>query len=60
MLETPRAFRKKDDDRININKKHEITYWTNELRTIPARLKLAVDAVGPVVRNVKAWLSINK
>lgn len=50
---------KQDDIRINVNQTHEVTYWTKTLDVSPERLKKAVVAVGPIVKDVRAWLSKN-
>lgn len=50
---------KGDDSRINVNQTHEITYWTKALNTSPERLKKAVAAVGPMVKDVRKWLASN-
>lgn len=51
---------KQDDIRINVNQTHEVSYWTKELNVSPDKLKKAVAAVGPLVKNVKKWLQDNK
>ena len=47
---------KGDDTRINVGQTHEINYWTKQLNTSPDKLKKAVEAVGPMVKDVKKWL----
>lgn len=51
---------KGDDIRININQAHEVSYWSRELNTTAEKLRRAVEAVGPMVANVKRWLNSNK
>lgn len=48
---------KADDSRINVNQPYEVRYWTNELGVTPAKLKEAVKAVGPMVKDVKRHLT---
>ena len=50
---------KGDDTRINVGQTHEINYWTKQLNTSPDKLKKAVEAVGPMVKDVKKWLGSN-
>lgn len=47
---------KQDDSRINVNQDHEVSYWTKELGVTADRLKEAVKAVGPMVKDVKKYL----
>lgn len=49
---------KADDSRINIHQDHEVRYWSTRLGVTPERLKQAVQAVGPMVRDVKRHLGI--
>lgn len=45
-----------DPQRININQDWEVTYWCQELGCTKQELKDAVNAVGPMVKDVKAFL----
>jgi hypothetical protein len=47
---------KGDDIRININQPHEVVYWTKTLGVSEQRLREAVGAVGPMVKDVKKYL----
>lgn len=47
---------KGDDIRINVKQAHEVTYWCGELGVTPAKLKEAVAAVGPMVKDVRKYL----
>lgn len=47
---------KQDDIRINVNQDHEVSYWTKELGVSEAKLREAVKAVGPLVKDVKKYL----
>jgi len=44
---------------INVNDTHEVNYWTEKLDVTKVRLKAAVNAVGPVARDVEAYLKKN-
>jgi len=48
-----------DRDRINVGEPHEIQYWTEELGVSAERLEQAVNAVGPMASDVRAWVSKN-
>lgn len=47
---------KQDDIRINVNQAHEVAYWTKELGVSAEKLREAVAAVGPMVKDVKKHL----
>jgi hypothetical protein len=47
---------KQDDSRINVNQDHEVTYWTKELGVTAEKLREAVKAVGPMVKDVRKYL----
>lgn len=49
-----------DYSRISINQTHEVNYWTSKLKTTPEKLRAAVNAVGPMVDDVRKWLKSNK
>ncbi|MCK7555035.1 DUF3606 domain-containing protein [Chitinophaga sedimenti] len=48
---------KQDDIRINVNESWELRDWCIKLGVTPERLREAVKAVGPLVRDVKAYLA---
>ncbi len=48
-----------DRDRINVGEPHEIQYWTEELGVTAERLEEAVNAVGPMASDVRAYFSKN-
>ena len=48
-----------DPKKININQPWEIAWWTSQLKITEEKLKQAVKAVGPIVTDVKEWLSKN-
>lgn len=50
---------KSDNSRIYVDQTHEINYWTKQLKTSPEKLKKAVGAVGPMVKDIKKWLGSN-
>ncbi|HLA53589.1 MAG TPA: DUF3606 domain-containing protein [Flavitalea sp.] len=47
---------KQDDIRINVNQPWELRDWSQKLGCTEAKLKEAVKAVGPMVKDVKVWL----
>lgn len=47
-----------DPTKINVHEKWEIDYWTKALGVTEAKLRAAVSAVGPLVKNVKNRLGI--
>jgi hypothetical protein len=42
-----------DRERINIQKQHEVEYWTNRLGVSEDELRDAVKRVGPMVEDVQ-------
>ncbi|MDB5156160.1 MAG: hypothetical protein JWR50_867 [Mucilaginibacter sp.] len=42
---------------ININKPDEVTFWTDRFDTTKVKLKAAINAVGPAVKDVEAYLN---
>lgn len=47
---------KPDDQRINVDQDHELTYWSEKLGVSRDRLREAVAKAGPMVRNVQREL----
>ena len=45
-----------DPNKINVNQSWEISYWTDELGVSEQKLRDAVAAVGPLVKDVKKYL----
>jgi hypothetical protein len=45
-----------DDQRINVDQDHELTYWSEKLGVSRDRLREAVAKAGPMVRNVQREL----
>jgi hypothetical protein len=48
-----------DPQKININQSWEVQYWTKKLGVSESKLRMAVSNAGPMVVNVKNWLSKN-
>ena len=48
---------KPDDQRINVEQDHELSYWSKELGVSREELKRAVEQAGPVVKNVRQHLN---
>jgi hypothetical protein len=51
---------KPDRDRINIHEKYEQEHWKNALGVSGQQLAAAVRQVGPMVKDVKAYLKGKK
>ena len=46
-----------DDARINLDQDHELTYWSEKLGVSREQLREAVQAAGPMVKNVQKHLN---
>ena len=57
MADDLRQSGKPDDQRINVEQDHELSYWSKELGVSREELKRAVEQAGPVVKNVRQHLS---
>lgn len=47
---------KQDDIRINVNQSWELKRWSEKLGVSEEKLRQAVKAVGPMVKDVKKYL----
>jgi hypothetical protein len=47
---------KLDDQRINVNQDHELSYWSEKLGVSRDKLREAVAKAGPIVKNVQREL----
>lgn len=47
-----------DPTKINVNQSWEIEYWTKKLGVTEQQLRTAVNAVGPLVKDVKRYLGL--
>ena len=47
---------KPEDDRINVNQDHELSYWSEKLGVSREQLRKAVQAAGPMVKDVQRHL----
>jgi hypothetical protein len=47
-----------DAKKVNVHEQWELSYWTKQLGVSAERLKQAVQAVGPMVADVKRHLGI--
>lgn len=47
-----------DTTKINVNQSWEIEYWTKKLSVTEQQLRTAVNAVGPLVKDVKRYLGL--
>ena len=50
---------KADDMRINVNEPYELQYWSEKYNVSRDALRKAVDAVGPIAKDVEAYLNNN-
>ena len=48
---------KQDRERINVNEDFELQGWSAHFGTTRERIREAVAAVGPIVKDVEGWLS---
>ena len=48
---------KADDQRINVEQDHEMSYWSKELGVSREQLRDAVQQAGPLVKNVRQHLN---
>ena len=46
-----------DDARINLDQDHELAYWSEKLGVSREQLREAVQAAGPMVKNVQKHLN---
>jgi hypothetical protein len=47
---------RQDDERINVEQDHELTYWSEKLGVSRDKLREAVAKAGPLVKNVERQL----
>ncbi len=47
---------KQDDERINVDQDHELSYWSEKLGVSRDQLRKAVQAAGPMVKDVQRHL----
>ena len=58
---TPRSGSSRlDPDRINLDHPRDVRYWTQELAVEEETLREAVEAVGPVVEQVRFHLALRQ
>jgi uncharacterized protein DUF3606 len=48
---------KPDDARINVEQDHEVDYWSEKLGVSREQLRKAVQAAGPMVKDVQRHLN---
>ena len=56
MADDLKHTRKPDDQRINVDQDHELSYWSNKLGVSRDKLREAVAKAGPMVKNVEREL----
>jgi hypothetical protein len=47
---------RQDDERINVEQEHEVSYWSEKLGVSRAMLREAVERVGPMRKAVEQHL----
>jgi Protein of unknown function (DUF3606) len=57
MADDPKQTGKPDDQRINVEQDHELSYWSKELGVSRDELRAAVQRAGPLVKNVRQHLN---
>ena len=48
---------RQDDARINVDQDHEVNYWSEKLGVSREQLRKAVQAAGPMVKDVQRHLN---
>jgi hypothetical protein len=48
---------RQDDARINVEQDHELSYWSEKLGVSREQLRKAVQAAGPMVKDVQRHLN---
>jgi hypothetical protein len=48
---------KPDDQRINVDQDHELSYWSNELGVTREQLREIVRRAGPMLKDVRQHLN---
>jgi hypothetical protein len=48
---------RQDDERINVEQEHELNHWAEKLGVEREQLRKAVQAVGPMVKDVRRHLA---
>lgn len=56
MADDPKKTGKQDDERINVDQDHELSYWSEKLGVSRDQLRKAVQAAGPMVKDVQRHL----
>lgn len=56
MADNPGNIGRQDDERIDVNQDHELTYWSQRLGVSRDELREAVAKAGPLRRNVERQL----
>jgi hypothetical protein len=56
MADNPKKTGRQDDSRINVEQEHEVRYWAEKLGVSWEQLRTAVQAAGPMVKDVQKHL----
>jgi hypothetical protein len=57
MADDTKQTGKPDDSRINVDQEHEVGYWSDKLGVSREQLRKAVQAAGPMVKDVQRHLN---
>lgn len=57
MADDPKKTGKHDDERIHVAQDHELSYWSVRFGISRDDLRKAVEAAGPMVKDVQRHLS---
>lgn len=57
MADDPNQTGKPDDQRINPDQEHELSYWSQKLGVSREEFRKAVQAAGPMVKDVQRHLN---
>lgn len=55
-METQQKIAALNPNTINIHNDNEVLYWTTHFDITKVKLKAAINAVGPEVKNITAYL----
>jgi hypothetical protein len=57
MADDPKQTGARDDTRINVEQDHELRYWSDKFGISRDELRKAVQAAGPMVKDVQRHLN---
>jgi Protein of unknown function (DUF3606) len=60
MADDPGKTAGQDPERINLDQAHEVRYWAEQFGVTAEELRSAVEAAGPMVKDVRRRLAGNR